>query len=346
MDAFKRSCNVLIAAGALATLVGCAGRPITIIHDLPAEYPIPEDVRTIAIAAFGGATAQDRQFGGIVADLLVWQLEATNDQHSRYQLVDRKRLQELLDQRGLQLRISDTATAAEAGRIAEVDAVIYGSVSVLARDRQVSRAGPDRASDRPERIHYTRRYCTVSVNFTVDQVSTPMTLAAVTLSSQYDSPKDDQGQQIGRALGFWGDDLPSANQIHGWLIDACVKQFIRKISPRSVSETVELERGRSRTARKGNKLARAGDYDKALDCYVRAMEADGHDDGAAFNAGVMCEARGDSRQAEQYYSRAFALNDKEKYLLARDRVGQESEQKGTEWHGLSAGSQGSAKKEK
>jgi tetratricopeptide (TPR) repeat protein len=84
--------------------------------------------------------------------------------------------------------------------------------------------------------------------------------------------------------------------------------------------TEKMETGASKIVETGNKLARAGDYDEALECYTRALQTNPDDHGAMFNAGLIHEAKGELAAAEQYYSRAFAIKDREKYVLARARV--------------------------
>ena len=79
------------------------------------------------------------------------------------------------------------------------------------------------------------------------------------------------------------------------LIAECVGRFVAKISPHSVTVTEKMEMGASKIVETGNKLARAGDYPEALECYKRALRDHPNDDGALFNAGMVCEAMGRRR---------------------------------------------------
>jgi len=323
VNGFRRFYLILSLLAGVGVLDGCEDKPITISYDSAPEYRIPAPIRKIAVAEFGGRTSEDRKFGNIAADHLASALDAYNKKYDRYELVDRKRLRGILDERDLQLAISDTATAAEAGKIAKVDAMIYGSVSVSSRDEQASTIGFDISSQRPKKVYYTKRYCMVSVNFTMDDIRTAETLASVTLTEEYDSDKDKKSKRIGKALGFSGDELPPVDQVYTRLIQDCVDAFIVKISPHTVTHTVKMERGKTKIVGRGNKLARAGDYVEALECYMRGLEIDEGDDGAAFNAGLMHEAKGDLEKAREFYTKAFELKDKEKYLTARNRVRRE-----------------------
>ena len=324
MNGFKRFCLGLFLTASLGALLGCEDKPITISYDCAPEYRIPTRIRRIGVAEFGGKTSEDRKFGNIAADHLASALDAYNKKYDRYELVDRKRLQAILDERDLQLAISDSASAGQVGKVAHVDAMIYGSVSVSSRDEQGSTISFDISTQRPKKVYYTKRYCMVSVNFTMDDISTSKTLTTVTLTREYDSDKDKKIKGIGKALGFSGNDLPPVDQIYGRLIQDCVGEFISKISPHTLTHTVKMERGKSKIVERGNKFARAGDYDEALECYMRALEISTQDDGAAFNAALMYEAKGDLQKAREYYSKAFELKDKEKYLTARNRVRREA----------------------
>ncbi len=325
MSDYKWVVFVLLMIPSLAVLSGCEDKPISIGYDRPPEYQIPTSVRRIAIAEFGGRSEEDKKFGDIAADQLASELDAYNKKYERYELVDRKRLRAILDEQDMQLAISDTASAAQVGKLARVEAMIYGSVSVSTRDERASRTTIDFRSRRPKKVYYTKRYCMASVNFTMDDVQTSKTLATVTLTREYDSDKDEKAS-IAKSLGFSSDNLPPPDRILGHLISECVRQFVQKISPHTVTISEKMERGKSKIVQRGNKLARAGEYADALKCYLQAIEARPDDDGAMFNAALMYEAMAKFEKAEEYYSKAFAIKDKEKYIIARKRVRVESAQ--------------------
>jgi len=320
---FNRISLAMTGLFCLALLAGCEDKPIQITYDRPAEYQIPQTIRRLAVAEFGGQSAQDKKFGNIAADHLASDLDAYNKQYHRYELVDRKRLQAILEERDIQLAVSDTTSAAEAGKLANAEAIIYGSVTTSTRDEQASRMSIDFRSGNPKRVFYTKRYALASVNFTMDDLATGKTLTSVTLTEEYDSDSDEKSKKISKALGFSSDDLPPPDQILTHLIAACVEQFVQKISPHSVTVVEKMEKGKSKIVETGNKLARTGAYDEALQCYRRALEARDDDDGAMFNMGLIYEAKGQFAEADQRYSKAFAIKANEKYILARQRVRRE-----------------------
>ena len=161
-----------------------------------------------------------------------------------------------------------------------------------------------------------------AVNFTMDDINTGKTLTTVAVTHEYDSEKDKKsgGSSINKVLGFGGGQLPPPDQVLTTLIKMCVDDFLAKISPHEVVMTEKLQAGKSKIVGPGNKLAAAGDYGEALECYQGAIEAKPDDHQAIFNAGVMHEAMGNFSQAEDFYTRAFKIKPKERYILARSRV--------------------------
>ena len=325
----KASGRVLVFAGVAAwgiLISGCGEEAIQLRYDRPPEYDISARIKRLGIAEFGGRTAQDKRWGNIASDHLAAALDAYNRKYSRYELVDRKRLKAILDERDLQLFISDGASAGQAGKLANVDAMIYGSVSVSTRDERGSRRVFDPLRRSFKTVSYTKRFCLAAVNFTLDDIRTGKTLVAVSLPQEYDSETDKEagGSSINKVLGFGGGSLPPSDKIHNQLIKQAVDAFLTKISPHEVVVTEKLGGGKSKIVRTGNKLAAAGDYAEALECYQAAVEAKPDDHGAVFNIGVMHEAMRNFDQAEDYYTRAFKIKPKERYVFARRRVRGES----------------------
>ena len=72
--------------------------------------------------------------------------------------------------------------------------------------------------------------------------------------------------------------------------------------------------------RRGNEAARKGDYAAAMEWFGRAADERLGDEGALYNAAVMCEALGQYRLAEQYYKRALRLKGRQEYVAGLERV--------------------------
>ena len=321
----KSICFLLAAGPLIAALAGCGEtkQAIQISYNRPAAYEISESVRKLAIAEFGGKTAADKRWGDIASDKLASELETYNRQFNRYQLVDRKRLRAIMDERDLQLAISDTSSAGKAGKLANVDAMIYGNVTVMSRDEQGTREVFDFARNTTKTVPYNKRYCMAAINFTMDDINTSKTITTVTVTREYDSEKKNSSgaAALAMAMGMGGSsNVAPVDQVLENLIDQCVKEFVSKVSPHQVAFSEKLMTGKSKPVGTANKLAFAGEYSEALDLYLQSIELKPDDDGAMFNAGLMYEAMGKLDRAEQLYDRAFKTKDKDKYVLARRRV--------------------------
>jgi len=315
------SLSAVVAVGLLA---GCGPEyKVSLRYDRPAQYEIAERIRTLGIAEFGGQDSEDVKWGNIASDRLAAQLDEYNRQFSRYQLVDRKRLKGILDEQDIQAAFSDSAKAVEAGKIAHVDAMIYGNVNVTSRDEQVTQTTFDPIRRGMREVHRTKRYVMAAVNFTIDDVETSKTLATVSAVREYDSEKDSGGKgaaRIAKLMGVGGGNLPASDQIIAHLIDECVQEFVAKVSPHQIVETEKLLKGRSEAVKTGNKLAAAGDYAEAVEAYQSAIATNPEDHEAIFDCGVACEAMGRLAEAEQCYDKAFKINPQDQYIHARRRV--------------------------
>ncbi len=333
----RASLWVVVAAAVTSVLTaGCGGgQTVEIRYERSAVYEVPDRIRKVGIARFGGQTSQDKKWGDIAADRLAAALDAYNHKYNRYQLVDRKRLGAILDQRDLEMAISDSTAAGEAGKLAKVDAMIYGTVHVVARDEKLTKQKVDFLGGGTKTVYYTKRYVMASVNFTMNDISTGKTITTVTPVQEFDSEKggfskeagSDDGSTVKKvtgALGLGGsDDLPPTDQIVNRLIDQCVQDFLSKVSPHEVIVIERLRSGDSEAVKTGNKLAGAGEYVDALEFYTTVMERDLTDDGAIFNAGVISERLGRLADALKYYDKAFKLDPTEQYAAARARVRKE-----------------------
>jgi len=330
-----RSClivlSVLSAGVLLAATAGCETKDkVELRYDRPAQYDMPANIRTLGIAEFGGKTTADRKWGDIASDRLAAQLDTYNNKYHRYQLVDRKRLKAVLDEQDLQSAFSDSSQAVKAGKIAKVDAMIYGSVTVTTRDEQATRTAFNPLSKSTREVTYIKRYVMTAVNFTVDTVDAGKTLASVAIMRDYDSDKQKESGSGGlsgitKMVGIGGgSSAEPADQVASRLIDECVQEFLTKISPHEVVVTEPLGKGKTDAVKTGNKLAMAKEYADALEAYNAAIAANGDDHEAVFNAGLMYEALGKLDKAWEMYDRAFKIKPQTQYVQARTRVRQES----------------------
>lgn len=304
---------------ALAVMAGCEEKePVTLSYTRQASYPVPDEVRRIAIAPFGATDGTEAQWGSIAADSLASVLDAYNKKYQRYVLVDRKRVSAIMDERDFQRSIADTDAAVSFGRIARVDAMIYGTVNVSSDDDWQEKTYFDPLSQSLKSKRVRRRYAMASVNFTMDDVATTRTICSVTVTKEYDSEKADKSWTT--ALGFGGEKAPATDHIINALIEKCIEEFVTRISPHEIVVDVKLQKPASTPAKQGNTFAMEGEFADAIEWYRRGLEEKPDDHGAMFNMGVCHEALGHLEDAEACYDKALEMKVERKYVRARKRV--------------------------
>jgi tetratricopeptide (TPR) repeat protein len=312
-----------IGFGLLLLSCGCGSdKTIELRYDRSPEYQLPERIKKIAVAEFGGKTSDDQRWGDIATNHLESGLDYCNKKYHRFELVERKRLKGVMDERDLQMAISDTSQAVKFGALAKVDAIVYGNVKVDTRDEMVTEMVFDPLSQSLRPMPRKKRYCMASVNFTMDDINSGKTLASRTFTHDYDSRKDPKagGSALTKMTGIGADGLPPTDRTVNALIQACVQDFISHMSPHEVAVQEKLQKGRSKFVETGNKMAVADDLKGALEMYERAIQVNPDDHGALFNAGAVCEKMQDFKKAEEYYSRAIRLEPAQQYITARQRV--------------------------
>ena len=318
---FSRCAIGVLSCASVFFAIGCETKPISITYNRPAQYAIPSNVKRVAIVRFAGKGRTERKYGEIASDHLASALNAYNQKFHRFVLIDRKRVSALMDERDFQLSISGTDEAVKVGRIANVDAMIYGTVYVVARDEKLKKKYYDYNSQTTKTRWYTRRSAQVSVNFTMDDIHSTRTLCSVTISKAYDS---DKAQSKWAAVMGADAKLQPSDYIVDQLIQMCINEFLPKISPYQITVKIRFEHGKSNFVKEGNKFALEREFPDALEFYRKGMAEKPDDDGAVFNIGACYEAMGRLDEAREYYDKAVKMKASKKYIKARRRVRLES----------------------
>ena len=312
-----------LAAVLAGSFAGCGkGAMIGIIYDRPPEYKIPSRIKKIAVAEFGGDMRREIKWGAIAADMLSSALDAYNKKFHRYVLVDRKRISAILAERDFQRAISDTDSAAAAGKIAKVDAMIYGTCHVVIKERTIYKTVIDPLSRSLRSKPVRAVYSSAAVNFTMDDIGTSKTLASVTVTKEWDSEKDKKsgGTKIAAVFGVSGGSKKAGEEVAQVLIEKCVEEFLRKISPHQVVERIQLAACKSKVGKDADNAAKAEAYEDALEMFLAAAEQVPDDHAALFDAGVMYEVLRKLDKAEEFYSKAIELKKDSRYYACRRRV--------------------------
>jgi len=313
----------MVVAGGL--LGGCnteSDSSILLSYDKPAKFPVESRIKRIAVAEFSGASEMDQRWGDIAAGKLSDELGKSSRESHRYELVDRRNLAKIMREQDIKIMNSEQ-DAVKVGKLANVQAMIYGNIRVNAKDERYMASYFDIFSQTTKTKPKTKRFVLVSVNLSMTDIDNGKVILPYTLTKEFDSEKASSG--MAAAFGFGSDTPPPVDQTVNKVMDEVVQEFAQQICPYRMEVKVHLESGKTKGVERGNVLAKSKDYPGALEMYKAALAEMPKDDGANFNAGAMCEAQGDFGGAEQYYTRAFGLSgdDKktqQKYADARQRV--------------------------
>lgn len=302
-------------------LGGCKdkGKEITIRYDRQPQYVISDNVRKVAIVQFGAKSGTEEKWGEIASDCLASVMDEYDKRFHRFKLIDRKRLKAIMEERDFQMSVADTDQAVQFGKIASVDAMIYGTVYVDQSEKEsVHHVSVPYGGSIP--IKTVHRMSTAAVTFTMVDVQTTKTICSVTVTRKYDS-KSMSKEEKEKYKAF----EKNLSAITQHLIDECVREFVGKISPHQVEVRLQLEAGKTKRVKDGNNFAAEGEYKDAIAVYQAALAEAPDDDGAMFNIGVCHEAMGQLTEAEQWYDKAIARNPNPEYIRARKRVRVEAE---------------------
>jgi hypothetical protein len=278
----------------LALLGGCGGagvRTVKFSYQEPPVCEIPDSVGTLAVAEFRQAGGEG--WGGVVTQRLAEALRRAELPH-RVRIIQGP-VGKAASRPAVGPVIVDTPSAVAWGESVGADAVAYGAVVVVSSNPSL----PEQPSGRPTGPIQSEMWsCQVTVSLVIDEVQAGRTAASLTVSQRYPPPH-------GEAPA--GPAAPSEEAVVSELVSQCVDRLVGQLCPRTVWVNEQLQFGRTRLVLDGNVLARAGQFEKALDCYLRGMDLSSGDDGAVFNAGLMYEALGQLATAREFYERAAAM---------------------------------------
>jgi hypothetical protein len=283
-----KSSAVSVLLGCLLAAAGCGGsvRAVRFSYEEPAVCELPASISTLAVAEFRQAGGEG--WGGVVSQGIAEALKRATLPH-RVRIVQTQVGKAASKPAVPGPVIVDTPSAVAWGKAVGADAVAYGTVAVI--------GSGERAGAKPTGGQVA---CQVVVNLVIDDVRSGRTVASLSVSQRYPPPQTAAPPGSAPAA-------PAAEAVVEELIAQCVDRLVKRLCPQTVWVNEQLQFGRTRLVLDGNHLARAGQYEQAMDCYLRAIELSSGDDGAVFNAAVMCEALGRLDEAQKLYERAAAM---------------------------------------
>ncbi|RIK71469.1 hypothetical protein DCC62_21790 [candidate division KSB1 bacterium] len=235
-----------------------------------------------------------------------------------FRVVERSQIQQVMNELQLsQTGVVDEASAAQVGRVLGVDAIVMGNVNVSFQDRWLKE---EREKDKKKyQVDCEKRQANVSASIRIIKVETGEVIGT----------KDGQEKQEKKKCeGDYGDlPLPEA------LVDQCLEkvadELVDYFAPEFALQKLKFEYDMGNDYKRHTDIAKQAikDYDlsTAYLQFAAIVEQDPYNHAANFNAGVLHEAVGNFKKAQEKYNFAFSLkSDEGKYRDAQKRIAKQT----------------------
>ena len=242
-------------------------------------------------------------------------------------VVERSRLQQIMSE--LQLGQSgaiNEAQAAQVGQLLGVDAIITGNVSVSAEDRWIKEEREEKNKGKYQ-VDCNKRIANASATVRIIKVSTGQVIGSKQSNHKVDNKK---------CKGDWGD-LPTPEAQVKQCLQAVSDQLVDYFGPHFELQKLDMAKLEGEEYKRFHESAKNAleryDIDTAFLQYAAVVEQDPYNHAAQFNLGVLYDAVGDYKHAQEKYAMAAKLKSKEdKYTKAQGRVAKQL----TFWEKLNA----------
>ena len=298
---------------AMATMVaGCGGGNIFVAANYPPELSLPAEVRTIAVTPFVGQDRESKAGAQMASGLLASKLKSSLS--GQYTIVERGNLADIMKELDLaDAGITDTGTAAQAGKLLNADAIIIGSVQVAAgEDVETKTSTKYNARGEPYTATTQKLRRTGQVSMTTRMVRPETAEVIISKTSAHDYDSNLRGGFA--ALFDDNSSVPSAEFITRTLLEECVSDFYKTIAPHVEYFEVKLAGCKTPAAKAGVDFAKAGEFGAALRQFEDGISLDPLDHGAIYNLGVMQMLTGDIAAAKENVDKAMRMKADKKYI--------------------------------
>lgn len=330
-----RSVHAVLAVLAVcgAAVAAQAADKVYVAADVPAEVQVSLTVKRLAVVEFTAKDSGSQPYAGIAAGRLNSVLASAPG--ARYEMVDRTHLKGVLAEQDLGAAgVTDSNTAIKAGKMLNVDAIIFGSVHAERSEEMVTKPripmpGPISGIGGGSE---TRRSALVNVSFNMVQPESGVLITTKSVSRSYDSSKAG-GNLFKKVTG--GGQAPSAEAIVNDLIEQCVAEFAGLVSPHA--DVCEVQLASSRNTKVGTTFATGGDWEAAAKQYQAAFEKNPKDHAVVFDLAVARLMLNDPKAAVDLLDKAIMLKQDKKYIEIKWKVTQLAKVEGVQFRPATRG---------
>jgi tetratricopeptide (TPR) repeat protein len=245
-----------------------------------------------------------------------------------FAVVERSRLEQVMKELQLgQSGLLNEAQAAQAGKMLGVDAIITGNLSVSCEDSWIKEDREDKKKGKYQ-VNCNKRVATAGATIRIIKIETGQVIGSKD-SRQKQEPKKCEGE--------WGNDLPAPETMVEQCLKAVAVELINYFAPRFELQKLDfakIEGNEHKRFKDGAEDALDRyDLDNAYLQYAAIADQDPYNHAAQFNLGVLYEAVGNYKPAQEKYTMAAKLKSREdKYTKAQARVAKQV----TFWEQLNA----------
>jgi hypothetical protein len=343
----------LVLIGMLGALVvmtaGCGSKETyncTISYVLEPTSKLPEGLKNIAIldasAQIDGTEDADRakKWSKFSADLMEDMIQKASTKFGAgLTLAKREDTARVLAEKDMKAAgLVDAGTAAKAGQLLNVQALITSKLNIRVEVKQGKKSTVDITSvaaaagygwgggggtAAAREADEIARNMTVQCSFALLDAATSQALVQYAPEPFQKFDHEAPGPVFGSSKSEAS--LDSVDAAIGELVKQGTREFVSMFVPCEVTYKYFLQSGKAKASATGIRLLRADDYDTALQQFKAALAEVPDDHRSAFCAGVTCELKGDWDGALKYYKLAVQMPDvpkeeMDKYLAAKKRV--------------------------
>jgi hypothetical protein len=233
-----------------------------------------------------------------------------------FAVVERSRLEQVMQELQLgQSGMINEAQAAQVGQMLGVDAIIAGNLSVSCDDRWVKEDREDKKKGKYQ-VNCNKRVATAGATIRIIKVETGQVIG-----SKDSRHKEEQK----KCEGEWGSDLPTPETTVEICLQKVATELVDYFAPQFEMQKLDFAKIEGDEYKRFKETAEDAldryDLDLAYLQYAAIAEQDPYNHAALFNLGVLYEAVGNYKPAQEKYTMAARLKSKEdKYTKAQARV--------------------------
>jgi hypothetical protein len=270
-------------------------------------------------------TPKEKKWGDeIIAAIAQKIQESSREFELPLKVVERESVAAIMKEKDLiDAGLAEENKAVQLGKLAKAQAICYGRVVIDIRtvegQSKTLKFYPGRRSMNVHSEPVKRIKRTISVSATVKLVETATGKSIITFNRRSSQTAD---LKPGMLMGEDAQEInlrPEEDVIER-LITTIVDEFVGQIVPYEVRYEVKIVKPKGKLAKGALKYLRIGEYEKAENLFREGLEVKPDDHGAWYDLGLIYEIKGNLKEAQKCFMRAYNGKEEDVYYRAVKRV--------------------------